>query len=119
EIHEVTPNPQSECLAEDAPAAVAQPDTPACATCACAATASAKSAAAPTGTRAKIPAAAEPAVTVAMKSTPAAVAPARPVVSARAERELQRLMDGNKRFVEGEADNDGWSCALRGETAPL
>jgi hypothetical protein len=107
DIHEVKPNTQSECLAEDAaPAApgTAAPTTPeasACATCACAATAAAK-------TRGGANQAAAP------------VAIARRVESAGpAERQLQRLMDGNKRFVEGESDNDLWTRALtRGDMSP-
>jgi hypothetical protein len=105
EVHEVTPNAQSECLAEDAkptaPAAAAADVTTACATCACGATASAK-----TGGAAKR------AVT-ASAPVPAALAVA---TAGRPERQLQRLMDGNKRFVEGEADHDLWARALtRGE----
>jgi hypothetical protein len=104
EVHEVTPNTQSECLAEDAKptAPVAAADvTTACATCACGATASAK-----TGGAAKR-------AVMAAAPVPAAQAVA---TAGRPERQLQRLMDGNKRFVEGEADHDLWARALtRGE----
>jgi hypothetical protein len=106
EIHEVKPNTQSECLAEDATTATTTPATPAtdghaCTACACAATASAKT----RGGAAK----------------QIAATTARPVeVSGPADRELQRLMDGNKRFVEGEADNDVWSRALQtGDLSPV
>lgn len=105
EIHEVQPNAQSECLAEDArptAPATAAAEVPACATCACAATASAQTRG---GGWAK------PASTAAA-AAPVAGTARRVEAAGPAERQLQRLMDGNKRFVEGEADHDVWARAL-------
>jgi carbonic anhydrase len=113
EIHEVKPNSQSECLAEDAPATegtaapanAAADARAACATCACAATASAKMRGGAT----------QPAAEAAVPAAARRVETPGP-----AERRIQRLMDGNKRFVEGEADNDVWTRALtRGDVSPV
>jgi carbonic anhydrase len=117
DIHEVKPNTQSECLAEDATtttttAAPASDVSTACATCACAATASAK-------TRGAAKQAAAAAPSAVASEVPAATA-RRVEIAGPAERQLQRLMDGNKRFVEGEADNDVWTRALtRGDIASV
>jgi carbonic anhydrase len=102
-VHEVSPNAQNECLAEDSTDTIPATPTDAhvCATCACSATASAAKKQA------------SPAAAVA--ALPSAAAPSSVVSDARADRALQRLMDGNKRFVEGDAENDVWARALRGD----
>jgi carbonic anhydrase len=96
EIHEVTSNPQPDCIAEEIaiapaillPAATQQPAAAAasvaCNACACGADKIATSGVSP---------AVSP--TVAVKENPAAPG----------EDELQQLMDGNKRFVECEPEN--------------
>jgi hypothetical protein len=116
ELHEVQPNAQSECLAEDArpvaPAASADAAS-ACATCACAATASA-------GTPRGGAGWAKPPKTVDAAVTAATTAHRAEMSGGPAERQLQRLMDGNKRFVEGEVDHDVWSRALtRGQISAV
>jgi carbonic anhydrase len=91
ELHEVATNPQPDCIATehaDAPVnAPATTATPQCTACACAA---------PDGQSARGSGRAK-VTTVAMTK--------HSIDCAAAEAELQRLMDGNKRFVEGESEN--------------
>jgi carbonic anhydrase len=113
EIHEVAENKQPDCIAEDEPGTLPATTnvagagfTPApqseaaaaCMACACGAAAQATTLATPT---AATVAAAKPAALISQITAKSAVA----IAPAAGEAELQRLMDGNKRFVEGESEN--------------
>jgi carbonic anhydrase len=95
ELHEVASNAQPDCIATEhadaaGPATPVAPPAPQCTACACATDAVAARAV----SHGKL----APTAAAAAVAKPAIVCPA-------AEDELQRLMDGNKRFVEGESEN--------------
>jgi carbonic anhydrase len=89
EFHETRPNPEPDCIAlvtqDPAPARRASEASPGCSACAC------RDAGGP--------------LTLRNPPSPERDGEPGPAAPAGAEDELQRLMDGNKRFVEGEAEN--------------